>query len=101
MDSKRINFYADDFTDDSNWEQKLREAVEENSVEFKQQAEKRQKVENDAKLAAQAAAQQQTAEQNAGVPTIVNRIERMSGQEWTNVLLIIIIVLLVLILIFK
>ena len=97
---KKIDFFATDIFNDDDWEPKMRQAIEENSFEFKQ-AEKRQKIANEATLAAQAAAQQQTAEQTAMVPTIVNRIERMSGQEWTNVLLIVIIILLVLILIFK
>lgn len=97
---KRINFYADNFMDDNNGELLLRQAVIENSAEFKQ-AEKVKKVANEEALAAQAAALQQSAQQNAVVPTIVNRIERMSGQEWTNVLLIIVIILLALILIFK
>ncbi|MCR4800163.1 MAG: hypothetical protein K5860_06610 [Bacteroidales bacterium] len=97
---QKVDFFATDIFNDDDWEPKMRQAIEENSAEFKQ-AEKRQKIANEATLAAQAAAQQQTAEQTAVVPTIVNRIERMSGQEWTNVLLVIIIVLLVLILIFK
>lgn len=97
---KRINFYADNFMDDNNGELLLRQAVIENSAEFKQ-AEKVKKIANEEALAAQAAALQQSAQQNAVVPTIVNRIERMSGQEWTNVLLIIVIILLALILIFK
>lgn len=97
---KRINFYADNFTDDSNGELLLRQAVIENSTEYKQ-AQKVKKIANEEALAAQAAALQQSAQQTAVVPTIVTRIERMSGQEWTNVLLIIVIILLVLILIFK
>lgn len=97
---RRINFYADNFMDDNNGELLLRQAVIENSAEFKQ-AEKVKKIANEEALAAQAAALQQSAQQTAVVPTIVNRIERMSGQEWTNVLLIVIIILLVLILIFK
>lgn len=97
---KRINFYADNFMDDNNGELLLRQAVIENSAEFKR-AEKVKKIANEEALAAQAAALQQSAQQNAVVPTIVNRIERMSGQEWTNVLLIIVIILLALILIFK
>ena len=57
----------------------------------------------DATIAQQQAAQQaaQQQQETAVVPTIINRIERMSGQEWTNIMLLIIIVLLVLILIFK
>lgn len=98
--SQRINFYADNFTDDSNSELLLRQAVVENSAEYKQ-AQKVKKIANEEMLASQAAAQQQAAQQTAVVPTIVNRIERMSGQEWTNVLLIVIIILLILILIFK
>lgn len=97
---KRINFYADNFMDDNNGELLLRQAVIENSAEFKQ-AEKVKKIANEEALAAQASALQQSAQQTSVVPTIVNRIERMSGQEWTNVLLIIVIILLVLILIFK
>lgn len=97
---QRINLWADNFTDDSNGELLLRQAVIENSTEYKQ-AQKVKKIANEEALAAQAAALQQSAQQTAVVPTIANRIERMSGQEWTNVLLIIVIILLVLILIFK
>lgn len=98
--TQKVEFYASDILNDDDWEPKMRQAIEENSAEYKQ-AQKVKKIANEELLASQAAAQQQAAQQTAVVPTIVNRIERMSGQEWTNVLLIIIIILLVLILIFK
>lgn len=102
--ANKVDFYATDIFNDDEWEPSMRRAIEENSVEYKQeQAVKRAKKVQDATIAQQQAAQQaaQQQQETAVVPNIINRIERMSGQEWTNIMLLIIIVLLVLILIFK
>lgn len=99
--TKIVNIYADTIDDENaDWELELRKEIVRTSPEYQMaQAVKKAKKVQDATIAQQNAAQEQP--QTAVVPTIVNRIERMSGQEWTNVLLIIVIILLVLILIFK
>lgn len=98
--ARRIDFFASDILNDDDWEPALRRAIEENSVEYKQEEEQRKQVKKIRKIAdeQESELQQQNQYQYASIPQIVMRF---SGQDWTNILLLIIIVLLVLILIFK